>query len=35
MMMGSMNENKKSNVATEQSTYNDLINLAKKLAGRK
>ena len=34
-MMGSMNENKKTNVATEHSEYNDLIRLAKKLAGRK
>ena len=35
MGMGSMNENKKSNVASEDSEYNDLIRLAKKLAGRK
>lgn len=35
MMMGAMNENKKSNVAITDTAYNDLLSLAKKLAGKK
>lgn len=35
MMMGSMNENKKTTVASANTTYNDLVSLAKKLAGKK
>jgi hypothetical protein len=35
MMMGSMNENKKSTIASSDVAYNDLVSLAKKLAGKK
>ncbi len=35
MMMGSMNENKKPTVTSTDPLYNDLLSLAKKLAGKK